>query len=153
MKEHKLEINEFDMDEIVSIECIGDQETIDITVDDTHMFFANDIYTHNSSAQNDIIEGDDISESYKKLMTGDFVASMARTNENKNTGSARIHIIKNRFGNDGMDFICNFDADCGRLDMHGLATMEGMEILKRIKGQEEATKDIIRKKWNQERGE
>lgn len=36
-------------DEIISIESIGPEESIDITVEDTSMFFlANEIYTHNS---------------------------------------------------------------------------------------------------------
>ena len=101
------------------------------------------------AAQNDIIEGDDISESYKKLMTGDFVASMARTTENKNTNTARIHIIKNRFGADGMSYICDMDASNGKLIMHETTSVEAIELLKKIKGQEEVTKDVIRKKWNQ----
>ena len=101
------------------------------------------------AAQNDIIEGDDISESYKKLMTGDFVASMARTTENKNTNTARIHVIKNRFGADGQSYVCNMDAAIGKIEMFETNSIEGLEIIKKIKGQEEVTKDVIRKKWNQ----
>lgn len=153
MKEHKLNSAEFNIDEIVSIECIGDKETIDITVDDTHMFFANDIYTHNSAAQNDIIEGDDMAESYKKLMTSDFVASQARTMDNKLTNTAKFHIIKNRFGPDGNSYICDLDAATGRLSMHEMASIEGMSLINKLKGQEEAQKDIIRKKWNKSKGE
>jgi hypothetical protein len=42
------DINLFD-DEIISIEECGDEYTIDIMVDNTtHLFFANDILTHNS---------------------------------------------------------------------------------------------------------
>lgn len=106
-----------------------------------------------ASSQNDIIEGDDVSESYKKLMTGDFVASMARTTENKNTSTARIHVIKNRFGKDGCTYLCNFNADCGKLEMFDSTSVEGLEILRKIKGQEESTKDVIRKKWKQTHGE
>ena len=105
------------------------------------------------AAQNDIIEGDDISESYKKLMTGDFVASMARTTENKNTNTARIHVIKNRFGADGQSYVCNMDASIGKIEMFETNSVEGMEILNKIKGQEAISKDVIKKKWKQTRGE
>lgn len=102
-----------------------------------------------SALQNDIVEGDDVAESYKKIMTGDFVASMARTTENVNTKTARIHIIKNRFGSDRITYLCNADAATGKIEMFETNSIEGLEILKKIKGQEEVTKDVIRKKWNQ----
>ena len=35
-------------DEIVSIECLGEGDSIDIEVSDDHMFYANDILTKNS---------------------------------------------------------------------------------------------------------
>jgi len=104
------------------------------------------------AAQNDIIEGDDVSESYKKLMTGDFVASMARTNENKTTGTAMMHIIKNRFGNDGMDFPCNFNADCGKLEMFSASSVEGIAVSNKIKGKNEMMKDSARKKFKKLHG-
>ncbi len=35
-------------DKIVSIECIGEMDTVDIEVSGDHLFYANDILTHNS---------------------------------------------------------------------------------------------------------
>ena len=85
-------------------------------------------------------------------MTGDFVASMARTNENKTTGTAMMHIIKNRFGNDGMDFPCNFNADCGKLEMFSASSVEGIAVSNKIKGKNEMMKDSARKKFKKLHG-
>ncbi len=51
-------------DEIISIECIGEGDSIDIEVSDDHMFYANDILTKNSfgipaTADSMIIQGTD----------------------------------------------------------------------------------------------
>jgi len=104
MKNHKLKQSDFTLDEIKSIELIGDQDTVDITVEDTHMFFANDIYSHNSALEDDIIEADKIAESYAKVMVADFVVSLSRKMADKISGTGRWHIIKNRFGPDGLTF-------------------------------------------------
>ena len=43
-------------------------------------------------------------------MTGDFVISLSRREQDKQAGTARIHVIKNRFGGDGTDLSGYFDA-------------------------------------------
>jgi hypothetical protein len=105
MKIHNIHKNEYiDASEIESIEYIGEFDTIDITVADVHMFIANGIITHNSGTTSDVIEGDSISESFGKMFTADFVASISRKSKDKLNNSARVHIIKNRLGPDGMTF-------------------------------------------------
>lgn len=104
MKEHNLNIEDFELDEIVEIEFLGEQETVDIMVEDTHMFYANDIYTHNSYAEEEIITMEGIAEAYAKNNPCDLVLSLSRTNKDKNIGTARIFIGKNRNGPDGILF-------------------------------------------------
>lgn len=101
-KEHNLDLNDFDLDEIVSIELIGDEETVDITVEDTHMFFANDIYTHNSSIKAEVVYGDQMGGSIKKAQIGHFILSVAKTLEQKENNTATIAILKSRFGKSGI---------------------------------------------------
>jgi hypothetical protein len=149
MKEHNLNPKDFALDEIVSIECIGDQPTIDITVEDTHMFYANDIYTHNSSAEEDIIVGQGVADSFAKIMIGDFIMSTSRKMEDKLAGTARVHIIKSRFGSDGSTYPCNFDASCGNISIYDAKSVEGMEILNKAKTAQESIKGILRKRWNE----
>jgi hypothetical protein len=91
-------------DEIESISFFGVKETIDITVKDTHMFFANDIYTHNSSIKANIVEADQMGGSIKKGQIGHFIVSIAKTLPQKENGTATMAILKSRFGKDGIVF-------------------------------------------------
>jgi len=104
MEKHDLNNEDFILDEIVSIELIGEEETIDITVEDTHLFFANDIYTHNSAINSTVVESDQMGGSIKKGQIAHFILSIAKGLEQKEAGTANIAILKSRFGKDGMVF-------------------------------------------------
>lgn len=96
-------------DEIVSIELLGDQETIDITVEDTHMFFANDIYTHNSGYNAELISLESIAEAYSKCFPADFIMTLSRTTDEKAQGLGKFFLVKNRNGQDGLIFKVRVD--------------------------------------------
>ena len=104
MREHELDLNDFILDEIESIELIGEEDTIDITVDDTHMFYANGIYTHNSAITSEIVDTHHMGGSIKKAQIGHFIMSIARTIDQKDTKKANVAILKSRFGRDGVIF-------------------------------------------------
>ena len=55
-----------------------------------------------SGAREDIIQGDRMAESYTKMMITDFAMSLARSAEDKERGTGRWHIMKNRYGADGI---------------------------------------------------
>jgi hypothetical protein len=118
MKEHDLNIDDFILDEIESIEFIGDTTTIDITVEDVHLFYANDIYTHNSGYQETVIQGQHIAEAFEKIMISDFVASISRNDNDKLHGKGRFHIIKNRMGADGITLPADMDLSIGDIKIH-----------------------------------
>lgn len=147
MKSHKLNINDFDLDEIESIEFIGEQDTIDISVEDTRLFFGNDIYTHNSAAELEIITGDQVAESYKKIMTGDVVISIARKIEDKLANTARWHIIKNRYGVDGITFPSKVDASVGRIEIFAPDSVSGYNTRKEMKNSNELVKKQLAEKY------
>lgn len=140
---------EFSMDEIISIDCIGDAPTVDITVEDVHMFYANDIYTHNSVHESDIIEAGDVADSYQKIMIGDFIMSLSRKKEDKMAGTGRMYIMKNRFGPDGTWYPLSFDASCGKIDLYEQNSVEANEIISRVKTVEDQLKEIFKKSWNE----
>ena len=147
MKEHNLKQIDFELDEIVSIELVGDMPTIDIEVDDTHMFYANDIYTHNSSMDDDIIQADGIADSYRKIMTADFVISLSRKVTDKVSNTARFHIIKNRFGPDGMTFPSRMNAGCGDIQLFDEKSPEGVGIIGKMGDSENIVKKLLNNKW------
>jgi len=128
MKEHELDLTDFNLDEIESIELVGDEDTVDITVDGTHMFYANDIYTHNSSISSDVVTGDQMGGSIKKAQIGHFIMSIARTLAQKETNRATLAILKSRFGKDGVIFEdCTFDNGRVFIDTESSDTFLGYE--------------------------
>ena len=57
-----------------------------------------------AGANDDIIEGDKAAGSYDKLMISDFAMSLSRKKEDKVKNTGRFHIMKNRYGIDGLTF-------------------------------------------------
>jgi hypothetical protein len=128
MKEHDLKNDDFILDEIESIELIGEEDTIDITVEDTHMFYANDIYTHNSSISADVVTTDQMGGSIKKAQVGHVIISVAKSLTQKEMKLATIAITKSRIGDDGVVFEnCKFDNGMLEIDTESSVTFLGLE--------------------------
>jgi hypothetical protein len=66
-----------------------------------------------AGSNDDVIEGDKIAGSYDKLMICDVGLSSSRKRQDKVNGTARWHLMKNRFGVDGLTFKVNFDTSNG----------------------------------------
>ena len=152
MKDHNLTSYDLDLVEIESIELIGEEETVDITVEDTHMFFANDIYTHNSALEMDVIEADKISESYPKIMIADFVLSLSRKVTDKIAGTGRWHIIKNRFGPDGLTLPSKMNMSNGQIHIYEETSVEGKETKTSMQTGEELLKKSLSQKYKEIQG-
>ena len=58
--------------------------------------------TNRSGLSEEVITMEKISEAFNKCFVADFIFSLARTAEDKNTNGGRIYIAKNRNGPDGM---------------------------------------------------
>jgi hypothetical protein len=149
MKEHNLTSFDLDLVEIESIELIGEEETVDITVEDTHMFFANDIYTHNSALEDDVIEAGKISESYSKVMIADFVLSLSRKVTDKIAGTGRFHIIKNRFGPDGITFPSKMNMSNGQIHIYEETSVQGKDTNKQMQTGEELLRKSLLQKYKE----
>lgn len=148
MREHDLDINDFILDEIESIELMGDMECIDIEVEDTHMFYANDIYTHNSADESDIITGNQIAEAWSKLFIADFVVSLSRKMTDKVAGTGRWHIIKNRFGQDGLTFPSKINFSCGKIDIYDDNSISGKEVKQQMNNSDEYMRKLYKRKYD-----
>ena len=71
-----------------------------------------------AGSNDDIIEGDKAAGSYDKLMITDFCMSLSRKKEDKVKGTGRFHIMKNRYGTDGLTFAVKADTSTGHFEVH-----------------------------------
>ena len=70
-------------------------------------------------AKDTIIEGDKAAGSYDKMMVADICLSLSRIKEDKVLGTGRIHIMKNRYGMDGMTYDAKVDTNNGHIEILG----------------------------------
>ena len=70
-----------------------------------------------AGAQDKIIEGDKAAGSYDKMMISDFAMSLSRKKEDKVNGTGRFHIMKNRYGMDGLTFSVSADTSTGHFEV------------------------------------
>jgi hypothetical protein len=66
-----------------------------------------------SGAADKVVEGDKAAGSYDKIMIGDIIISTSRLRKDKVDNTSRWHIIKNRYGTDGITFNCDFEGSTG----------------------------------------
>ena len=82
------------LEKIVKIEEIGERNAIDIEVDGNHLFYANDILTHNSNSD---VELTDTSESFGLPATADLMFALISTEEMEQLGQIMVKQLKNRY--------------------------------------------------------
>jgi replicative DNA helicase len=70
-----------------------------------------------AGSKDDIIEGDKAAGSYDKIMIIDFGASLSRKREDKVNGTGRWHIMKNRYGMDGLTYGAKIDTSTGLFEI------------------------------------
>lgn len=92
----------YEFSKIVSIKELDEQKTYDITLEDQHFLFANEIYTHNSGLNAEIVTLESISEAFNKCFVADLIFSLSRTPADRAANTGRIFIAKNRNGPDGI---------------------------------------------------
>jgi replicative DNA helicase len=104
--------------------------------------------SHRGAHEEEVIQAHNVADSYRKIMTGDFVFSLSRKMEDKVASTARIHVIKNRFGADGMTFPTLFNSSNGDIRIYDPSSPEGIEANQKMKEGEVNEKDILRNNWN-----
>jgi len=104
--------------------------------------------TNRGSASEDVIEAGSISDSFRKIMTADFVMSISRKTEDKLQNTARAHVIKNRFGADGCTFNSFFDASCGNINIYDRNDPESAKLQSKMSDGENAAKRRVQDIWN-----
>jgi len=68
-----------------------------------------------AGAKDNIIEGDKAAGSYDKMMITDLSLSLSRKKEDKVNGTGRLHVMKNRYGMDGLTFNVDVNTSNGQI--------------------------------------
>jgi len=71
-----------------------------------------------AGAKDDIVEGDKAAGSYDKIMITDVCISLSRKRKDKVNGTGRFHVMKNRYGIDGLTFGVKADTSTGHFEVH-----------------------------------
>lgn len=107
--------------------------------------------TNRSGGQEDVVQAHNIADSYRKIMTADFVISVSRNTTDKANNTARCHVIKNRFGPDGITLYAKMDTSRGQIELYDAKSKESMEIQAVMQDSDNSVKNTLRSKWNASR--
>tara|TARA_R100001015_G_C4633244_1_gene197936 strand:- start:593 stop:1954 length:1362 start_codon:yes stop_codon:yes gene_type:complete len=102
-----------------------------------------------SALEEDVIGAEKIAESYSKIMTADFVVSLSRKIEDKLAGTGRWHVIKNRFGPDGMTFPSKANMSNGQMQIFESNSVQGQETQKDMNNHNEYLRKILKNKYKE----
>ena len=103
--------------------------------------------TNRSGIDSEVIEADKIADSYAKVMNADFIMSWSRKSKDKINNTARAHIMKNRFGQDGITFPCKMDTFSGIIDIHSPTSPEGIITSREAASGAQQQKQELKKKY------
>ena len=100
--------------EIISIEEANEIDMIDIEVSGNHLFYANDILTHNSNSD---VGLEDTSESFGLPATADFMFALITSEDLEQLGQIMVKQLKNRYNDPGSNrkFVIGVDRSKMRL--------------------------------------
>ena len=100
-----------------------------------------------SSLEEEVIDASKVAEDYSKVMTADFVMSISRKVEYKIANTGRFHVIKNRFGIDGITFPASINTNTGLIQVHEASTHAGKEAQGKMDNSEEYLRKTLSKKY------
>ena len=102
-----------------------------------------------SALEEDVIEADKIAESYAKVMVADFVVSLSRKTADKISGTGRWHVIKNRFGPDGLTFPSKMNMATAKIDIYAENTVMGKEAKQLMQNEDEVVRKALANKFSE----
>ena len=108
--------------------------------------------TNRAAIDHEVIQADSVGDSYKKVQTADFIMSVSRKTKDKLSNTGRIHIVKNRFGPDGMTFPAKIDTFHGIMDVFAATSADGVIATKDSKNGENLEKKLLHKKYVENMG-
>jgi len=103
--------------------------------------------TNRSAIDSEVIEADKVADSYAKVMNADFIMSISRKAKDKLNNTARFHIMKNRFGPDGITFPSKMDTNTGFIEVYDGNSSDGIITQKESANGEQMEKKLLHKKY------
>ena len=103
--------------------------------------------TNRSGIDSEVIEADKVADSYAKVMNADFIMSISRKSKDKLNNTARFHIMKNRFGPDGITFPSKMDTNSGFIEVYDGNSADGIITQKESANGEQMEKKLLHKKY------
>jgi replicative DNA helicase len=100
-----------------------------------------------SALEEDVIEADKIASSYGKVMVADFLMSLSRKVEDKMSGTGRGHVIKNRFGPDGITLPSKINTNNGQFQFFEPQTTQGKQTTQTMKTGENIMKKNLAQRF------
>ena len=100
-----------------------------------------------SALEEEVIEATKVAEAYSKIMIADFVLSISRQAQDKLSHTARCHIIKNRFGIDGITYPMSMNTNLGKIDIYAGNSQPGKEQQGKMDNSEEFKRQLLASKY------
>ena len=100
-----------------------------------------------SALEEDVIGADKVAEDYSKVMTADFVMSMSRKVEDKIANTGRFHVIKNRFGIDGVTYPATINTNIGQIQVFEGSSQFGKDTQNKMNNSEEFLRKELANKY------
>ena len=99
-----------------------------------------------SSLEEEVIDATKVAEAYSKVMIADFVVSVSRKVEDKIANTGRFHVIKNRFGPDGITYPSSINTNIGKIDVYESTTQGGQEAQGKMDNSQEFMRKTLSEK-------
>ena len=108
--------------------------------------------TNRDGIDAEVIEANKVADSYAKVMNADFIMSVSRKSKDKLNNTARFHIMKNRFGPDGITFPSKMDTNKGFIEVYEGNSSDGIITQKESAGGELVERQLLHKKYVENMG-
>ena len=102
-----------------------------------------------SALEEDVIDASKVSESYGKVMVADFVLSLSRKVQDKLAGTGRWHVIKNRFGPDGITLPSKMNTSNGQFNIYTDTSIQGQNTQKQMDKGDTLAKQLLARKYKE----
>jgi hypothetical protein len=102
-----------------------------------------------SALEEDVIGAEKIAESYGKVMVADFVISLSRKVQDKLAGTGRWHVIKNRFGPDGITLPSKMNTSNGQINIYADTSIQGKDAKKQMENGNELARRMLSQKYSE----